>query len=185
MPRTIPFAFFADDKCQAGYVAGFPAPEKTFVVDLKGAPCSAHEVDQHNLKAYTDIAEASANTPRSLSDAELEKLVRAAYTAASDFARANGNYFARDGAFAPLHKAIATAVTDAGFPSVVVPESAASDADAAKMCLSAPGTELRLAINVFGDGVSLVAVTDKRVFAYRYDPHESAEVKVTPATDCV
>lgn len=184
-PPTIPFAFLADGKCQAGYVAGFPAPDKTYVVDLKDAPCSAHEVDQRNLKAYTEVADAAANTPRDLSDAELETLVRTASTAASGFARTNGNYFARDGDFAPLRKAVATAVSKAGFTPVVVPERAAADPDAAKTCLTAPGTELRLATNTFGDGVSLVAVTEARMFAYRYDPHESAEIIVTPASDCV
>ena len=120
-----------------------------------------------------------------VSDAELEMLVRVAYSAATGFARAHGNYFARDGVFAPLRDKIATEITAAGVPDVTVPETAADSFDAARQCLAGHGTELRIATNIFGDGLSLVAVTSHRAFSYNYDPHEAAEIAVHPADDCV
>jgi hypothetical protein len=184
-PPTIPFAFFKDGRCQAGYVAGFPAPSATYIADLTGKPCSAVAVDLRNADTYRLIQDALDLAPHDLSDAELEQVVRAAYTAASAHARANGNYFARDGAFEPLRDAVAAEVQKQDFLSVVVPEAPAENADAARTCLAAPGTELRIAVNPFGDGLSLVAVSSTRAFAYRYDPHESAEVAVVPAEDCL
>ena len=65
----------------------------------------------------------------------------------------------------------------------MVPD-AAVDGDAAKACLTAPGTTLRVASNVFGDGLWLTAVTDTRLFGYTYDPHKSADVVVQAATAC-
>ena len=119
-----------------------------------------------------------------LSDAELEMVVRAAYAAAAGFASGHGNYFARDGIVAPLLDAIAPAVATA-YPSVGVSRDGFADLDAAKLCLTLPGTELRLATNTYGDGVTLVAVTSGRSFAYDYDPHKAPEIKVVPAADCV
>jgi hypothetical protein len=119
-----------------------------------------------------------------LSDGELEMAVRAAYSGAAAFAAAHGNYFARDGVFAPLRDAVAAASASA-YPSVVVPADIAADLDAAKVCLAAPGTELRIGSNTYGDGITLVAVTDRRVFAYDYDPHQAAEIKVVAAADCI
>lgn len=179
-PPTIPFAFVKSGKCQAGYVAGFPAPAETYSVDLTGKPCSAKSVDELNAEAYLAIEAA----PHSLSDADLELAVRAAYAAASALSSANGNYFARDGVFAPLRDAIASAEQQAGFDNLIVPETAAADLAAARRCRTAVGTELRIATNTYGDGVSLVAVTDKRVFSYHYDPHEKAEVVVAPGAQC-
>lgn len=110
--------------------------------------------------------------------------VRAAYAAAAAFASAHGNYFARDGVIPPLHDAVASAVT-AAYASVLVPADAAADLDAAKVCLKVPGTQLRIATNTYGDGITLVAVTDGRVFAYDYDPHKSADIKILAAADCI
>ena len=88
------------------------------------------------------------------------------------------------GVFVPLHDAVAAAVAQA-YPAVVVPAEAAANLDAARLCLAAPGTELRIATNIYGDGITLVAVTDHRVFAYDYDPHRAAGIKVIPAADCI
>ncbi len=179
-PPTIPFAFMLGATCHAGYASGFPAPASTYVVDLADKPCSAYSVDDLNRAAYALIMAG----PRALSDAELEQAVRAAYTAAAAFAAANGNYFARDGESAPLIAAVAAALAERGFDKVVVPAEPAADYDAARVCLPAEGTELRVAPNIFGDGVDLVAVTDERAFAYQYDPRENAAVVVVPAAAC-
>jgi hypothetical protein len=184
-PPTIPFAFFKDGACQAGYVAGFPAPTTTFVADLAGKPCSAISVDDRNWDAYKLIEAEIDRRPKNLSDADLETVVRTAYTAAAAHSAANGNYFARDGAFGPLHDAVAAELSKQGFESVVVPTTPAESLDAARKCLAAPGTELRIAVNPYGDGLSLVAVGSTRVFSYHYDPHEKAEIVVAPAADCV
>lgn len=131
-----------------------------------------------------DTASSQQAAPGGLSDAELEMAVRAAYSAAANFASGNGNYFARDGLTAPLHDAIATAVA-AAYPTMVVPADAFADLDAAKVCLAAAGAALRIAANTYGDGIALAAVTETRVFAYDYDPHKAADIKVLPAADCI
>lgn len=134
--------------------------------------------------ASAEPSSSAPQPPQGLSDGELEMAVRAAYSGAAAFAAAHGNYFARDGVFAPLRDAVAAASASA-YPSVVVPADIAADLDAAKVCLAAPGTELRIASNTYGDGITLVAVTDRRVFAYDYDPHQAAEIKVVAAADCI
>jgi hypothetical protein len=134
--------------------------------------------------ASSDLSSSAPASPAALTDGELEMAVRAAYTAASAFALAHGNYFVRDGVFTPLHDAVAAATT-AAYPTAVVPADAAADLDAAKVCLGAPGTELRIATNTYGDGITLVAVTDRRLFAYDYDPHQAAEIKVVATADCI
>jgi hypothetical protein len=134
--------------------------------------------------ASAEPSSSAPQPPQGLSDGELEMAVRAAYSGAAAFAAAHGNYFARDGVFAPLRDAVAAASASA-YPSVVVPADIAADLDAAKVCLAAPGTELRIGSNTYGDGITLVAVTDRRVFAYDYDPHQAAEIKVVAAADCI
>ena len=118
------------------------------------------------------------------SDADLERAVRAAYTGASAFAAAHGNYFARDGVFPPLRDAIAAELVKQGLAAVTVPAIPADDPAAMKTCLTAPGAELRIAVTTYGDGISLVAVTDARDFAYDYDPHKAPDIVVTKAEDC-
>lgn len=136
------------------------------------------------LSGLAPSSSTEPSTPAGLSDADLELVVRAAYSAASTFAAAHGNYFGRDGVFPPLRDAIAAALaTD--FPSVVVPADPVADIEAGRVCLAAPGTELRIAPNAFGDGVTLIALTDMRYFAYAYDPHEADDIKITAATDCM
>jgi hypothetical protein len=136
------------------------------------------------LPSLAPSSSAETSTPMGSSDAELELVVRAAYTAASAFAVAHGNYFARDGVVGPLRDAVAAALT-AGYPSVVVPADPVADIEAGRVCLTTPGMELKIAPNTFGDGVTLIAVTDARYFAYAYDPHEADDIKITAATDCI
>lgn len=122
--------------------------------------------------------------PAGLGDADLELVVRAAYTGASAFAAAHGNYFARDGVLPPLHDAIAAELGKAGYAAVEVPQVATDKPGALKTCLATPGTELRIFTTTYGDGISLVAVTDARAFAYDYDPHKAASIVITKAEDC-
>jgi len=132
----------------------------------------------------TNGSSSAPEAPHGLADAELEMVVRAAYTGAAALASAHGNYFARDGVTSPLHDAVAAAVS-AAYPAVVVPADFFADLDAAKICLATAGTELRVATNTYGDGITLVAVTDARLFAYDYDPHAGADIKVVAAADCI
>jgi len=120
-----------------------------------------------------------------LSDKDLELAVRAAYNGAAAFAAAHGNYFARDEVFEPLRDAVRAELLEEGYGAAIVPDGPAADLAAARVCLTAPGTELRVAINTSGDGLSLVAVTDARVFSYDYDPHKSADIIVAPAAACL
>ena len=69
----------------------------------------------------------------------------------------------------------------AGFATLTVPEATVGDVSTLNVCVVAPGTELRIASNRQGDGLTLAAVTEVRIFAYGYDQHKAAEVIVTPA----
>ncbi len=109
----------------------------------------------------------------------MEQAVRAAYAAAAAYSSAHDNYFARDNVFTPLREAVAAALKTDELSAVVVPENPVVDLEAGRVCLSAVGTELRIAINPYGDGLSLIAVTDTRTFSYHYDPHEAAEIVVS------
>ena len=121
----------------------------------------------------------------SLNDSALELAVRAAYNGAAAFAAAHGNYFARDGVFVPLRDAVSTELLEEEFAGVVVPAGPFADLAAARTCLAAPGTELRMVGSEYGDGLNLLAVTDTRDFIYAYNPHEPADIKVTPAEPCI
>lgn len=125
-----------------------------------------------------------ADWPPGPSDAELETIVRVAYTAAAAHARKNTNYFARDDDFASLRVVIEDELGRQGLTSVTVPEAPVADLTAARGCTE-DGTQLRFAVNMFGDSITLAAASTKRVFTYHYDPHEDAVIVVTPSQDCL
>ena len=110
--------------------------------------------------------------------------MRVAYGAAAMHARANGNYFARDEEFDALRSVIEDELGRQGLTSVDVAASPSADLDSARQC-SSSGTQLRYAVNMFGDSISLAAATDERVFSYHYDPHEQATIAVAPAAACI
>ena len=147
---------------------------------------SSSAMDISSSSAPDSSSSAEPAPPTGLSDADLELVVRAAYTGASAFANAHDRYFARDGVLPPLHDAVAAEVAKEGFGSVTVPPLGSPElgADGIKACLASPGTELRLVANTYGDGLTLVAVTDSRDFAYSYDPHKAADIVVTKAEPC-
>ncbi len=124
-----------------------------------------------------------ADWPRP-SDAQLEQIVRVAYSAAAEYARKNTNYFARDDDFESLRIVIEDELGRQGLSYVNVPTAPLADLDAARIC-APEGTQLRIGVNMFGDSVTLAAVTAKRVFTYHYDPHEDAAIVVTPSQDCL
>lgn len=124
-----------------------------------------------------------ADWPPGPTDAELEQIVRVAYAAAADYARGHTNYFSRDGVVDPLRSAIEDELGRQGLTFVEVAGEPSADLDAARAC-AAQGVELRFAVNMFGDAISLAAATDKRVFSYHYDPHEDAAIIVAPAEPC-
>jgi hypothetical protein len=115
------------------------------------------------------------------SDATLERIVRAAYVGAAASARANNNYFARDGVTEGLEAAIGEELARAGFATIEV--STAGDLGAARKCAAA-GIALRFAVTVFGDGISIAAASPNRVFSYHYDPHEDAAIVVEQTGTC-
>ena len=124
-----------------------------------------------------------ADWPPGPTDAELEQVVRVAYAAAADYARKNTNYFSRDGVVDPLRSAIEDELGRQGLTFVEVASKPSVDLAAARACAQ-EGTELRFAVSMFGDAISLAAATDERVFTYHYDPHEDAAIVVTPAEAC-
>lgn len=117
-------------------------------------------------------------------DAELETIVRTGYSGAARHAAASKNYFSRDGEFEPLRASVLAELTRSGLTDVVVPAEPVADLDAARRCLAGEGVELEIATNMFGDGISLAAVTSKRVFSYHVEPRDNANVVVAPAADC-
>ena len=124
-----------------------------------------------------------ADWPPGPTDAQLEQVVRVAYGAAAAYARANANYFARDGVFDPLRSAIEDELGRQGLTFVDVDSEPATDLETARACAGA-GTTLRIGVNVFGDGIDLAAATDARVFSYHYEPREAAAIMVAPAAAC-
>jgi hypothetical protein len=124
-----------------------------------------------------------ADWPPGPTDAELEQIVRVAYTAAVAHARKDTNYFARDGATSALRSAIEDELGRQGLTFVNVPDAPVADVSAAQTCTE-EGTELRFAVNMFGDSISLAAVSHERVFSYHYDPHEDAAIVVAPSEAC-
>lgn len=116
-------------------------------------------------------------------DADLEAMVRAAYVAATEVARLDLNYFERDGKPEALHEAIIGGLIGAGYEDVAVEMAADTEPERIRACASS-GTVLRYAVNVFGDGISLAAASEKRVFSYQYDPHQSLEIVVDKAAPC-
>ena len=124
-----------------------------------------------------------ADWPPGPTDAELEQVVRVAYTAAAGYARRNANYFSRDGVVDPLRSAIEDELGRQGLTFVEVAGKPSTDLKAARAC-APEGTQLRFAVSLFGDAISLAAATDKRVFSYHYDPHEDAAIVVAPAAPC-
>lgn len=124
-----------------------------------------------------------ADWPPGPTDAELEQVVRVAYSAATAYARSNKNYFARDGVFDPLRPAVEDELGRQGLTFVNVVGEPAPDLEAARAC-AGEGTELRIGVNIFGDGIDLAAATDNRVFSYHYEPRENAAIAVAPAAAC-
>ena len=124
-----------------------------------------------------------ADWPPGPTDAELEQVVRVAYSAAADYARKNTNYFSRDGLVDPLRSAIEDELGRQGLTFVEVASKPSDDLAEARVCAT-DGTELRFAVSMFSDAISLAAATNKRVFSYHYDPHEDAAIVVKPSEDC-
>lgn len=124
-----------------------------------------------------------ADWPPGPTDAALEQIVRVAYTAAALHARKDNNYFSRDGSTAQLRSAIEDELGRQGMSFVNVPDAPVDDLKAAQIC-TGQGTELRFAVNMFGDSISLAAVSYDRVFSYHYDPHEDAAIVVAPSQAC-
>jgi hypothetical protein len=116
-------------------------------------------------------------------DADLEAVVRIAYVAATKRAKGNLNYFARDDDFDELRGVVETQLAREGWGEVDVPVDPAADATALKAC-SPAGIAVRLAVNMFGDGITVAAASPERVFSYHYDPHEDAAIVVAPSADC-
>jgi len=115
------------------------------------------------------------------SDAKLEAIVRTAYVAAARYARSNTNYFARNDDLDGLEVALGDELGRQGYAAVEV--TVANDLEAARACASS-GVQLRFAVTLFGDGISLAAASPKRVFSYHYDPHADAAITVAPAGAC-
>ncbi|MBL8599135.1 MAG: hypothetical protein JNL14_15490, partial [Devosia sp.] len=82
-----------------------------------------------------------------VSDAELEQIVRVAYSAAAANARKNLNYFGRDGVTDPLRSAIEDELGRQNLTLVNVAAQPAADLQAARRCASS-GVELRFAVNL-------------------------------------
>jgi hypothetical protein len=126
------------------------------------------------------IALAQGTQPPADSDTRLELIVRAAYGLAAAHARANGNYFAADGDTGALEQAIESRLSPLG---IAVEAAVVTDTALLARCVTGPVT-LRIAPNIFGDGLTLTAVSSRRAVTYRYEPRESAELIIEPPVGC-
>lgn len=126
------------------------------------------------------VALAQGMQPAPDSDTRLELIVRAAYGLAAAHARANGNYFALDGETAALQQTIEARLAPL---DIAVDMAIVTDTALLRRCVAGPVT-LRIAPNIFGDGVTLTAVSSRRAVTYRYEPRESAELIIEPPADC-
>jgi hypothetical protein len=211
-PPAIPFALMQQGECHGGYVAGFPVPDTAYAVDMSGAPCHADTVEQMLADSYAQAAPAEQPTapvdapsapeepaipapeaapvplafdPASPRDQQLRDAVYAAYAAAYGLALADPDYAFWDGTdFAPVLTAITGALASAGLAQITIAETPATDPGAAKACAEPGTTALRIAFTPDGAGITVAAVSDRRVYAYEYDYAVSADVRVTEPRDC-
>ena len=197
-PGIIAFAFAKGAQCLAGYVAGHPLPDETYVVDLADRPCSARTVEALVEAGYrartapeveaTTIA-AAAREAFDLADPEdfeLEMVAFAAYMGARAHAVAQENYFLADAAgFPALREAMIAGLALEGYEAATVIDFQAPNAAALLTCGPRGRVELRARVLADGAGIAVSAVSAQRVVVYHYDPDRSAAVEVVPATDCV
>lgn len=118
-------------------------------------------------------------------DHDLDMIVYAAYVAAYRQALKHNNFFvSADFQYADLRNSIRDALEKEGYGATTVATAPSPSATAAKSCATDGKIELRLAFNADGVGVTLAAVSDKRLSAYDYDPAKSASLAITKGEDC-
>jgi hypothetical protein len=200
-PPIMPFAFNRGGTCHGGYVTGYPVPDKVYAVDMHGKTCSAKAVDDAVRALYDQFAEElPADNDAALaggagqtifdgtsaSDHDLEMIAYGAYAGAYGQAVKHGNFFTSDDlSYADLREAIRDALEKEGYGAALVLSAPVADARAAKSCAAKGAIELRVAFNSGGQGVSLVAVSDKRMAAYEYAPGDAAGLAILRPTDCL
>lgn len=118
-------------------------------------------------------------------DSELETIVYDAYVGAYREALKHGNRFvSADFKYADLRSAVRDALEKAGYGAAIVPAAPSASPDATRACATSGKIELRLAFQADGVGISLAAVSGKRLAAYDYDPDKSSDLVITKPQDC-
>lgn len=199
-PGIIPFAFMQKGVCHAGFVAGHPAPDSVYAVDMTDQLCHAGIVEELVYAQYAAAnpqqsepeAEPEAEPappqhafdPAIPSDLDLDVAVWAAYGAASEIANADPDYlFAREGSFAELRAAIAAALEREGLAGIAI-EGPVVEPGASFGCAEPATTVLRVGFAAGNGGIVLVAASHRRQSSYVYDPDVSFELDIRPAREC-
>ncbi|HEY9009925.1 MAG TPA: hypothetical protein VIN06_02805 [Devosia sp.] len=199
-PAIMPFAMLKKGECHAGYVAGYPAPNATYKVDLSGLPCHADSVEQMVRDAY-DLAQpaddifpeetapaimtAPGFDPVFPTDAQLQSAVYAAYEAAYSLAVATADYTFWDGSdYSPTREAVTQALANENLGGIAIPVDPAADPAAAKACAATGQTELRIAFTPDRTGITVAAVSDSRVYGYEYDYNISPDLRIVDPRPC-
>ena len=118
-------------------------------------------------------------------DNDLQTMVYDAYVGAYRQALKHDNRFISDAfKYADLRAAVRDALEKSGYGAVVVPSAPSASPDVARACATGGKIELRLAFKNDGVGISLAAVSDKRLAAYDYDPDKSSDLVITKPEDC-
>ena len=118
-------------------------------------------------------------------DNDLQTMVYDAYVGAYRQALKHDNRFISDAfKYADIRAAVRDALEKSGYGAAVVPSAPSASSDIARACATGGKIELRLAFKNDGVGISLAAVSDKRLAAYDYDPDKSSELVITKPQDC-
>jgi len=118
-------------------------------------------------------------------DSDLQTIVYDGYVGAYRQALKHDNRFvSADFKYADLRSAVRDALEKGGYSAAVVPAAPSVSPDAARSCATSGKIELRLAFAADGVGISLVAVSDKRLAAYDYNPDKSSDLVITKPQDC-
>jgi len=185
-----------DDSVGAAYrqFADAKAADATSSSDADSSDSSADKSGSADSGAQSSDATPAASgenaifdgTSANASDHDLEMIVFGAYTGAYNQALKHNNYFSSaDFSYADLRSAIRDALEKEGYGATEVADQPVASDDATKACATDGKVSLRIAFNDNGVGITLAAVSDKRMSAYGYFPDKSSDLAITHASDCL
>gem|GEM_PF-4325186 len=174
-----------DDAVRAAYdkLATAPHPQSG---GKTGATAEGSKTGAPKAAAPAPGGDNSVFDGHAASDHDLEMLVYAAYTGAYNQALKHDNFFTRnDLSFAVLRTAILLTLDKAGYGAADVETEPTDSADIAKTCSADGDVHVRVAFNSEGAGISVVAVSGRRMAAYEYFPDKSSDLTIVRARGCM